>query len=548
MKSDSDDCTEPRHSPITMKTNSLKRAVIYCRVSTKEQVEEGGSLATQEKICTEYADKNGYEIVKAYIEKGESAKNADRTQLTELLAFCTSKKNNIQAVITYKLDRLARNTDDYRQIRYMLRRQGVEIKSTSEYFEDTPAGRFMESILSNVAQFDNDVRTERCVNGMRDALREGRFVWCAPPGYDNGRVNGKPNLVPNAVAPFVVKAFEMVAQNVLPRMAIYKKLTKEGLLNGQGRPVVFSQFNKMLANELYAGWIVGLGERNKGAYAPLITEELFARVQAILRGRKYPGGLYKRDSDDFPLRRFVSHPLGRKLTGCWSQGRRKKYPYYKFPIKGMVFPRDEFHRSFRRYYDKFRLTDAQFEKLKLYVWNGMEQSNVTLDGERESAKKRIAVLKSRQSALVQKNLDGVISDAILKEQLDGILGEIQQATVTLAQPHNISRKDLEVAFVQVEDYLKNPSAVWEKAPLSRKLLLQRFTFPLGITFDGKKFQTSKIAFVYNPCEEIWCLIYIDVNPKFPSSNTPDIPTSENWREIARQILELAAILTSAHPP
>jgi len=51
-----------------------KRAVIYCRVSTKEQVEEGNSLATQEKICKEYALKNGYEVAELFIEQGKVPK------------------------------------------------------------------------------------------------------------------------------------------------------------------------------------------------------------------------------------------------------------------------------------------------------------------------------------------------------------------------------------------------------------------------------------------------------------------------------------------
>lgn len=61
-----------------MNTNDKKRAVIYCRVSTKEQVEEGNSLVSQEKICRDYANKHNYEIVRVFIEQGESAKNADR--------------------------------------------------------------------------------------------------------------------------------------------------------------------------------------------------------------------------------------------------------------------------------------------------------------------------------------------------------------------------------------------------------------------------------------------------------------------------------------
>ena len=98
--------------------------MIYCRVSTKEQVEEGNSLATQEKNCKDYAVKNGYDVAAIFIEQGESAKTADRTELKKLMGFCATKKNGINAIIAYKIDRISRNIDDYSQIRIQLRRYG----------------------------------------------------------------------------------------------------------------------------------------------------------------------------------------------------------------------------------------------------------------------------------------------------------------------------------------------------------------------------------------------------------------------------------------
>jgi len=163
-------------------TAVIKRAVIYVRVSTVEQAEEGNSLSTQEKICREYAFKQGYEVVDVFVERGESAKTANRTELQKMLPFVTNKKNSITAIIIYKIDRLSRNTDDYSQIRNLLKRYGVAIKSVSEMIEDTPAGRLMENMMSNIAQFDNDVRTERCV--MVCEMRLGRGDMCGPLRLD----------------------------------------------------------------------------------------------------------------------------------------------------------------------------------------------------------------------------------------------------------------------------------------------------------------------------------------------------------------------------
>ena len=81
---------------------SLKACIIYCRVSSKEQV-EGTSLENQERLCREYATRNGLNILKVFVEMGESAKTADRTEFTKAIAFCTQKKGRVYQFIVYKL-------------------------------------------------------------------------------------------------------------------------------------------------------------------------------------------------------------------------------------------------------------------------------------------------------------------------------------------------------------------------------------------------------------------------------------------------------------
>ncbi|PYV73992.1 MAG: hypothetical protein DMG97_09860 [Acidobacteria bacterium] len=65
--------------------------VIYCRVSSKEQI-EGTSLESQEAACREYAQSHNIKVLKIFIERGESAKFADRTQLIELIDFFSAAR------------------------------------------------------------------------------------------------------------------------------------------------------------------------------------------------------------------------------------------------------------------------------------------------------------------------------------------------------------------------------------------------------------------------------------------------------------------------
>lgn len=473
----------------------MKKAVIYCRVSTKEQVEEGNSLVTQEKICREYALKEGYDIAEIFIEQGESAKTANRTELQKLLSYCAITKNSITTVIIYKLDRLSRNTDDYSQIRLLLKRYGVEIKSTTEYFENTPAGRFMENIISNVSQFDNDVRTERSISGMREAVREGRYVWLAPIGYSNIRKGGKSTITPNEMAPLVRLAFKQVSENIYPIHQVLRNVTKEGLVSKVGKPFSKSQFYYMLANELYAGWIIKFGERHRGLFEPIVTEELFNKVQIVLKQRSRKNTHYITKNPDFPLRRFVKHPSGRMLTGSWSKGRNQRYAYYRFGMNGGNYALSSFENTFKEFQNQFSLDRERCKKLKSYIYK--KTIGATAQQEKESVrlKKYILELNEKQNILIQKNMKGVINDMILKTQLEIIEKQIFDAQSSLGNIPESSSYNPEILKFMVE-YMENPGNIWAKSTFDEKIQLQWFHFPQGVTFDGSKFGTAETSFIF----------------------------------------------------
>lgn len=474
--------------------NKLIRAVIYCRVSTKEQVEEGNSLITQERNCREYASKYGYEVAEVFIEMGESAKTADRTELQKLFRFCSTKKNNIQAVIAYKIDRISRNTDDYSQIRLLLKRYGIEIKSTSEYFENSPAGRFMENIIANVAQFDNDVRTERSVGGMKQAISEGRYVWPAPRGYSNVRINSKSTIAPNEYAPIIKEAFELIANRTLSVEETRKYIGKLGICKMDGKPIAKSNFYYLLRNSLYIGIIDKFGYESLGKFEPIISEALFNQVQFVLK-RKSTSREYLIENPDFPLRRFVFSQVGKTLTGCWSKGNKEKYAYYRFSGNGQMFPKQYLEDLFVTFLNSFSIEKGIIDKLKLKVIEKLGTVSKTRKNEDEQLKLKEKVLKERQQTLINKNIEGILPDALFKEQLELLNSEIWQVRSDLENKKD-KIVDTDFIFTRLSQMLYMPGEFWKKQPFHIKRRLQKFDFPDGIYFDGSNFRTNKICNVF----------------------------------------------------
>lgn len=113
-----------------------------------------------------------------------------------------------------------------------------------------------------------------------------------------------------------------IAQNVCVVVATIQTLraiNALGLTTPKGHKVSPQTFDRLLRNELYAGWITlpKWNLREHGIFEPLVGEELFRRVQDILDGKRVSVTAHQRNNPDFPLRVFVScGECGTPLTGA----------------------------------------------------------------------------------------------------------------------------------------------------------------------------------------------------------------------------------------
>src|SRR6266568_7989982 len=168
----------------------MKTAVIYVRVSTKEQAErgddpEGYSIPAQRLACRRKADALGAEVVEEYIDRGESAKTADRPELQRMLERL--KARDIDYVIVHKVDRLARNRVDDVTIGLALRAAGVQLVSVTENIDDTPSGKLLHGIMASIAEFYSQNLASEVIKGSVQKAKAGGTPYGAPIGYLNIR-------------------------------------------------------------------------------------------------------------------------------------------------------------------------------------------------------------------------------------------------------------------------------------------------------------------------------------------------------------------------
>jgi site-specific DNA recombinase len=262
------------------------KAVIYLRVSTKEQAEEGYSIPAQAVACRRFIADHGWELADEYVDRGESARTADRPQLQALLARL-AEDPSIDCLVVHKLDRLARNLEDHAAVRAVLRKAGVQLHSVTETLEDSASGKLVEGILASIAEFYSANLGQEIRKGMDQKAAQGGWPARAPFGYRNVRRDGAGRrgesvLEPDQQSPLVVWAFERYATSELSLASLTEALAEKGLRNRLGNPPGVSAIHRMLRNPVYAGVVRWRGVEREGTHTPLVSRELFGKVQSVL--------------------------------------------------------------------------------------------------------------------------------------------------------------------------------------------------------------------------------------------------------------------------
>ncbi len=480
-----------------------KRAVIYLRVSTEEQV-DNFSLGTQEEMCVKGAERRGIEVVKIFKEEGRSAKNIiGRPVLIELLAFCKKNKKTINAVIVYRLDRISRQTQDYLAIRKKLADSGIELISISEPTGNSPTEKLVETILAGFAQLDNDVRSERTKNGMRTRFKSGLMSGKPPLGYilNNGYAVKDPNTWDS-----VKKAWDLMAtgtKSLSEMAAIMNGWGLRKIVGGKEYALRPQTANRIFRSKFYIGILTSdyYPDEARGQHVPMITEQQFYKVQAILDGRnvnKIP--LAKRNSEnpEFPLRRVVRCArCGMGLTAAWSKGRHAKYAYYRCSAK-CTNSSIKVETLERTIMDLLKQITPKKECLQLFLtflYKTYYERLSRLQKTKNEADAEIARVQEMRRLLVEKNLSGVYSDEIFKEQ-NTILEEKMIRAQVVKDDGLIDKYNIDALTAFVKTLLADLGETYKRSTISQVRVLLGSIFPTGLAWNYEGTLNHTISPIY----------------------------------------------------
>lgn len=302
---------------------SRVNAVIYARVSSKEQEREGYSIPAQLELLRKYALENGIVVLHEFVDV-ESASVTGRSGFGEMLAFLGKNRNRCQIVLVEKTDRLYRNLRDYVTIDEV----GVTVHFVKENSVYSPNARSSEQFVHGIrvlmARNYSQNLGEETRKGMLQKARCGMYPSCAPLGYRNVQDStGKRIIVPDADAPTIARLFEEFATGDYSLKLLAEKARKQGIAL-RGRPVYKSELHQILRKRIYTGDFDWDGSKYPGTHEAIVSRDVWEKVQALLDHRV--ANKQHRVRHDFTFTGFVrcGH-CGCALVGELKKGR---YVYY----------------------------------------------------------------------------------------------------------------------------------------------------------------------------------------------------------------------------
>ncbi len=484
-------------------TRPVRRAVLYLRVSTLKQASggdagEGFSIPAQREACRAEAAKHGAEVVAEFVDRGESARSADRPELQRLLKRLD--EGDIDFVIVHKLDRLARSRLDDVQIVLAIRNAGAQLVSVTESIDETPSGKLLHGIMATIAEFYSGNLANEARKGMLEKAKQGGTPRLAPIGYLNVRENVAGREARTVVldperSSLVQWAFQRYAQGDVTTRQLAYQLEERGLRSRAtakkpSSVLGHNHVHRMLTNPYYVGIILFKGVQYEGSHTPLVDPPTFQKVQDLLSAKRQ--GEKQRKHYHWLKTVAACGVCGSNLGMSYFKGRHGgMYPYFfcygRQKGNGCSLPyiqRERLEDEMQRFLRRLQLSATTAEQIRARV---TEHAKLMLSlNQREVTRQqqRLVMLDQQERKLLELAYAEAMSVDVIKGEQARIANErvAAQRVLTACQAEF---GQIEAGLDQALEMAVTCSRAYDEAkPQEKRQLLNALFDKLYVTPDG----------------------------------------------------------------
>ena len=430
-----------------------------------------------------------------------------RPGMVALLSYLDAQPDKQFIVIFDDLKRFARDTEFHIQLRRAFKSRGALIECLNFKLEDTPEGKFIETILAAQGELEREQNGRQVKQKMKARVASG--YWCFSPAvgykYESAAGHGKMLVRDEPLATIVAEALTGFASGRLSGIAEVKRFLESQAAFPKDRKaeVHFQRVNDLLTRSLYAGyidvpkWGITLQPAKHEALVDFAT---WSRVQDRLNDQtKAP--TRKDINADFPLRGFVTCACcDEPMTSCWSTGRSRKYPYYMCDTKGCP----EYRKSVRK-----ERIEGDFEALLtrmvperdlfLMIYQMLEEFwdhlRSLADQNASDAKREIRQIEQKTSQLTDRIIatDSEMLIAAYETEIKKLERRkicLSEDIVRYGKPAGGFRETYRTAM----EFLANPWKLWASEHLGDKRLVLRLAFASRLPYlRNEGYRTAETA-------------------------------------------------------
>ncbi len=465
----------------TKKIASNNKAVIYTRVSDIKQ-KDNTSLESQKEICTEFALRNGFQVCNYFGGTYESAQTDERKAYKNMLAYVKQRK--ITNIIVHSLDRYSRTGGLAITTVENLKKKGIKVISICQNVDsDTPTGTFMQNFHLLYSRYDNDMRREKTITGMRHRLMKGYYMGVAPLGYKNARNEQNiPIIVPDKDAKYIKKIFSWKVNQKLSNAEIIDKLKLQGLsIYRQRLTDVFRNpvYCGLLSHSLIEGKIV------QGNHKSIISKDIFLKANGI-QSQNNQNYKHKKENDFLPLKTFAyCSSCKSPLTGYIVK--KKNLYYYKCKTVGCPCNRNSkaLHEQFKKLLSCFEIEKRYIAPLQKQLRYTFEHYFKTQNDDIPHLKQTLKTIENKIEKMQERFALGEI-DIVLYEKFNSKFEEEKCNIEEELKNNTLQSSNLENYIKSCIKLFCNLNKSWELSGYIGKQKLQKLLFPEGIVYNREK--------------------------------------------------------------
>jgi len=381
---------------------------LYARKSTDEEDRQILSIESQLVELREFARKENLTIIREFTES-KTAKEPGRPVFNEMLNLV--EKGVADGILAWHPDRLARNSIDGGKIIYLIDTGKIkDLKFPTYKFDNSAYGKFILTIAFGQSKYYVDNLSENVKRGLREKLRRGEWPGWAPLGYLNDLRTHKVILDPEKYK-LVKKLFELYATGRYSLNRLKEISDKLGLKGKKGKYLSRSNIESILKNPFYYGVFYYKGEIYEGSHPPIISKQLYDRVQEIMRKRSNP--LTTRKGYNFVFRGFIRcGECGRMITAEKKKGR---YIYYHCTKRGVkcyqkVIREEELAEQIIYHLSKIYLNNRTKDKILEDFGRYRRKEEKDSSFKISKLEKELKEVKAKIDKLLDMYLSGLIDD------------------------------------------------------------------------------------------------------------------------------------------